>query len=122
MTSIKPPGDSLPDNLPLLTEVASEHLSDDLPTLTEIVAEGQDGAARETPPPEVPSASCMPDDEKMRQLLRRLEARLENAFAHKLGLRLEQLHHQAVEQVIGELKAELPQLLRDALKMPDNPR
>ena len=54
--------------------------------------------------------------------MRRLESHLANGFAHKLGRRLEQMQHQAVEQVIGELKAELPQLLRDALKMPDNPR
>ena len=39
MNPIKQPGDDLPDNLPLLTQVADEDESNDLPTLTEVIAD-----------------------------------------------------------------------------------
>jgi len=51
----------------------------------------------------------------MQRLLQHLEAHLDGVFAHKLSINLEQLQRQAVEQAISELKAELPELLRDAL-------
>jgi len=125
MTPIELPGGDLPDNLPLLTQVADEDAPDDLPTLTEVIVEGQTGSAtglqpdadREAPAPEAAiPASCAPNDEEMQRLLRRLETHLENVFANKLSLSLEQLQRQAIEQAVSELKAELPELLRNALK------
>lgn len=125
MTPIERPGGDLPDNLPLLTQVADEDTADDLPTLTEVVAEGQaepaaglqPDADREVPAPEAAiPASCAPDDEELQRLLRQIETHLENAFTHKLSANLEQLQRQAVERAVSELKAELPELLRDALK------
>ena len=118
MTLIQQPGDGLPDNLPLLTEVADENMPDDLPTLTEVVIEEQTKTTV-VPQPAAEAAfpaSRAPADEEAQQLLQRLEAHLENVFARKLALNLEQLQRQAVEQAVSELKAELPRLLRDALK------
>ncbi len=122
MTSIRQPGDGLPDNLPLLTQVADEPLPDDLPTLTEVVAEAQPEPNLETPATEASIPASLIPDEEMQRLLQRLETHLENVFAQKLSLNLEQLQRQAVEQAVSELKAELPQLLRDALSTPDSPR
>jgi len=111
MNPIKQPGGDLPDNLPLLTQVADENALDELPTLTEIV-EGTQHAAL--------SPSLAEAD--MQQSLEQLEAYLETVFTHKLSLLLEQLQRQAVEQVVSELKAELPELLRDALNTAENHR
>ena len=111
MNPIKQPGGDLPDNLPLLTQVADEDALDELPTLTEIVEETQHAA---------PSPSLAEAD--MQQSLKRLEAHLETIFTHKLSLHLEQLQRQAVEQAVSELKAELPGLLRDALNTAENHR
>lgn len=126
MTPIERLGGDLPDNLPLLTHVVDEDAPDDLPTLTEVVAEGRTDPATGTLPnanQEAPApaeaaipASCASDEEKMQRLLQRLETHLENVFIHKLSLNLEQLQRQAIEQAVSELKAELPELLRNALK------
>lgn len=119
MTPVKLPSGDLPDNLPLLTQVADEEAPYDLPTLTEVVAAGsaEPDSGREAPAAEtVAPASCASDKEEMQRLLRLVEAHLETVFIHKLSLHLEQLQRQAVEQAVGELKAELPELLRDALK------
>jgi hypothetical protein len=51
----------------------------------------------------------------MQQLLHQLESHLGTLFTKKLSLRLEQLQRQAIDQALDELKAELPELLRDAL-------
>ena len=144
MTPIELTDNGLLDNLPLLTQVADEDAPDDLPTLTEIVTDettshstrlskddsqvaGYEGqtepatvlqpdADREIPAPEAAiTASCPLNEEEMQRLLRRLETHLENMFTHKLSINLEQLQRQAVEQAVGELKAELPELLRNAL-------
>ena len=111
MNPIKQPGGDLPDNLPLLTQVADEDALDELPTLTEIVEETQHAA---------PSPSLGEAD--MQQSLKRLEAHLETVFTHKLSFHLEQLQRQAVEQAVSELKAELPELPRDALNTAENNR
>ncbi len=122
MTPTEQPG-SLPDNLPLLTEVADEDVPDNLPTLTEVVeTEPADSAAaiQPTASPDVsacegaPPASCMQGREEM-QWQQQIESHLENVFAHRLGARLEHLQRQAVREAVNELKAELPGLL-DALK------
>ena len=124
MTSIEQPGNIWPDNLPLLSQVADEDVPDDLPTLTEVVgvvqAEStigfQPSISQEAHTPEAAlPVSCAPNEEEMRQLLQQLEAHLGSVFAHKLSANLEQLQRQAIEQAINELKAELPELLRDAL-------
>ena len=124
MTPIELTDNGLLDNLPLLTQVADEDAPDDLPTLTEVVTEGQaepvtvlqPDADREIPAPEAAIAALCPlNEEEMQRLLRRLETHLENRFAHKLGVNLEQLQRQAIEQAVSELKAELPELLCNAL-------
>lgn len=74
-----------------------------LPMLTEVVAES------DTSPPRVLN------DEEIQQLLHQLEARIEIMFTQKLGLHLEQLQRQAIDQALDELKAELPKLLQDAM-------
>lgn len=122
MTPIELTGDGLLDNLPLLTQVADENAPDDLPTLTEVVTEGQaepssglqPDANREIPVPEA-ATPCAPNEEEVQRLLRRLETHLENMFANKLSVHLEQLQRQAIDQAVSELKAELPELLRNAL-------
>lgn len=105
MIFVKHPGGSLLDNLPLLTQLADEAAPVVLPTLTEIVLPGS--------LPIIPAQAA--DEEKMSLLLQRLETHLEAVFAKKLNLALVQLQRQAVEQALCELKAELPELLRDAL-------
>ena len=105
MNLIELPDDGLLDNLPLLIRVADEDVPDELPTLTEIVEKTQPVA------PSPPSGEA-----DMPQSLKRLEAHLETVFAQKLSLHLEQLQRQAIEQAVSELKAELPELLRNAPK------
>lgn len=125
MTPVNPPGGDLPDNLPLLTQVADEDAPDDLPTLTEVVAEAQaelatglqPGPGRQVSTAEtVIPASCALNEEEMQRLLRQVEAHLENVFIHKLSQHLEQLQRRAVEQAVSEFRAELPELLHHALK------
>ncbi len=105
MIPIKQPGDGLPDNLPLLTQVADESAPADLPTLTEVVI-----------PPADPSSSARSlSEEEIQRLLKQLESRLEAVFTQKLSLRLEKLQRLAVRQAVNEFRAALPELLRDAL-------
>lgn len=126
MNSIDQPGGDMPDNLPLLTQLADEDALEELPTLTEVITEEQAEPAtglqpdtgQETPTPEtVIPVSCTPDEEQMQRLQQQLEIHLENVFAHKLCFHIEQLQRQAVERAVEELKAELPELLRDALNI-----
>lgn len=106
----------LPDNLSLLTEVVGEGAPDDFPTLTEIVAEPQVETSRAAGVPEADiHQPCAISGEEMQKLLRQLETHLETALTQKLGLHIEQLQRQAIEQAVGELKAALPELLRNAL-------
>jgi hypothetical protein len=74
-----------------------------LPVLTEIVAVTDAHQAHEL------------DTEEIQKLLLKLEARIETLFTQRLGIRLEQIQRQAVDQALDELKAELPELVRDAL-------
>ncbi len=124
MSAIKQPDSELPDNLPLLTQVADEDAPDELPTLTEVIIEEQaepvtglhPDSNDVTPLDEAPTlTACAPNDEEMQRLLLQLEMHLEYRFTHKLNFHLEQLQQQAVRQAVSELKAELPELLRDAL-------
>jgi len=52
---------------------------------------------------------------EIQKLLPRIEAHIESLFTKKLGLHLEQLQRQAIEQAIREIKVELPELLHEAL-------
>lgn len=106
------------EELPLLTDVivGTEHL----PVLTEVVGEDR----HETPitptatavelgtPPEPPPA--LSADEMVR-LLQQLETHLETVFATKLNEQLNHLQRLAVDLAVSEFKAELPQLLHEAL-------
>ena len=120
-----------PDDLPTLTQIVGEisptvpqgetltAAEDDLPVLMETVASGL---------PDAPEAKAAEDDTpalseaSLEVLTQRLEAQIESVFAQKLGHRLEQLQRLAVDQAISELKAELPQMLRDALHSPNTTR
>jgi hypothetical protein len=104
MTAIEQRGSELPDNLPMLTHVVGDELLDELPTLTEIVEKIHHTA--------LPAALNETD---IRQVLQRLETHLEIVFTQKLNHQLEQLQRQAIERAVSELKAELPELLRNAL-------
>lgn len=138
------------DDLPLLTRVVDEDAQDGLPTLTEVIEESQSGVSPADAPAiaedglpmltEAIAAEPAPGDEaipqvaegiapstalseaNIQQLAQRLEAHLESVFTQKLSHRLEQLQRLAVEQAVGELRAELPQMLRDALGAPDTSR
>ena len=111
MIPILQPGNGLPDNLPLLTQVADEGLPDDLPTLTEVVITPAD------PSP----IGCALSEEEVQRLLKQLESRLETVFTQKLSLRLEKLQLLAVKQAVNEFRAALPELLREALnELPDS--
>ena len=94
-------------------ELSVSGFPDDLPLLTEVVDEEMPPKVA-TPEPPAPGPRAFSEQE-IQQLLHLLEARLETIFANKLRLRFEHLQRQAVEQTVNELKAELPELLRDAL-------
>lgn len=131
MTTIEHPAEDLPllttvaeespDTLPTLTEVVETQATavEELPVLTETVAiepvSTTGGTENVLPSP----ALCEAD---MQRLARQLEVHLESVFAQKLGRRLEQLQRLAVEQAVAELRAELPQMLHDALRVPDGNR
>lgn len=104
------------DDLPLLTEVVGDTAADDLPVLTEIV----DAPTPEIQPADMPNAPTAPpgatlSGDEMVRLLQQLEAHLETVFTSKLNSQLEHLQRLAVDLAISEFKAELPQLLHDAL-------
>ncbi len=101
MTSIKHPRNNPADKLPVLTQVSAKVKTEDLPTLTEIVEEASPHALLST--------------KEKQQFLRQLEKHLETLFSLKLAQKLEQLQRHTVKQAINELKAELPELLQEAL-------
>ena len=103
MPSKMQPGGGLPSKPSSAAPTVGETALNGLPTLTEVVAES--GADR----------SRVLSAEEIQQILRQLEAHIETLFTRKLGLHLEQLQRQAIEKALGELKAELPELLRDTL-------
>lgn len=104
MTTNEPHDTNWPDDLPLLTEVVEEDTLNDIATTSPAA-------------PEVtsPAAQAGYSEPKLQQLLQELELHLGTVFADKLKLRLEHLQQQAVELAIAELKAELPELVRNAL-------
>lgn len=100
------------DELPLLTEVAGDSETTVLPLLTEIIPT-YEAAPHEPSHRDPPPRTLNP--EEMHQLVQQLEVHLETVFTRKLNTQLEQLQRLAVELAISEFKAELPQLLREAL-------
>jgi len=98
-------GNDLPGNLPVLTQIVAPG---ELPTLTEVVA----------PEPAPPALG----EAEIQRLLQQIEPSLEAVFTQKLTLHLEKLQRLAVKQAVSEFRAALPQLLRDALKTPPEPR
>jgi len=111
------------DELPLLTEVVDHPDFDDLPILTEVIAEKTPaGDSHPVAEQQTASAAVLPrtlSTEEMQRLLQQLEIHLETVFTGKLNQQIEQLQKLAVDLAISELKAELPQLLRDALSNTD---
>lgn len=101
------------DELPLLTELAD--IPHELPILSEIVAEAPAPSHSTIATPALPQTLS---EEQVQQLLRQLESHLETVFTSKLNNHLERLQRLAVDLAVSELKAELPQLLRDALNNP----
>lgn len=126
--------------LPLLTDIAAlpDAGLDELPVL-EIVA--TEDAPRPSPP-ELPAQDIEPhhalpaedaapaaplaehpapeqnalDGDDIAYLLQHIEEHLSTVFTEKLNSQLEQLQKLAVDLAVSEFKAELPQLLRDALE------
>ena len=125
--------DASNDDLPYLTEIVSDPMPDDLPILTQIVIDQQDEdafaygtlpdtataiAAPVQPVVQEFTAASAPRGlgaEDMQLLLQHIEAHLETVFTSKLNDQLEQLQKLAVDLAVSEFKAELPQLLHDAL-------
>jgi hypothetical protein len=107
MTPIKQPGKH-PDSKsaskpPSPAATVGETTLNGLPMLTEVVAETDTHLSR------------VLSTEEIHQLQHKLEAHIESLFTRKLGLHLEQLQRQAIDRALGELKAELPELLRNTL-------
>ena len=98
------------DDLPLLTQVVGNLAPKELPILTEIVTE--------------PAAQLHPElsAKEQQKILRLVEKHLETRLTQKISVQLDQLHQQATAQAVIELKAELPELLRDALHIHFNTR
>ena len=124
MTFIRQPGDGLPDNLPLLTQVADGDESNDLPTLTECIPEKkadpasifQPGDEEDTLiPKEAMPAPCALNEDEMQRLLWHIEKYIENIFTYQLNINLEQMQRTAIQHAVNDFKAELPDLLREAL-------
>lgn len=107
MTTIKHPGKQ--PNSKLVSKPSSpastmgETTLNGLPMLTEVVAETENHLSR------------VLSIEEIQQLQHKLEAHIEALFTSKLALHLEQLQRQAIDQALSELKAELPELLRNTL-------
>ncbi|MGA7593941.1 MAG: hypothetical protein WCA64_01990 [Gallionella sp.] len=74
-----------------------------LPLLTEVVDESDSNSPR------------LLSEHELQHLLHSLEARIETLFTQKLGTHLEQLQRQAIDLALDEIKAELPELLREAM-------
>lgn len=102
--------------LPLLTELAEDASSDELPILFEIVADTDEHLG--SPPADSKPVRAL-NAEEMQQLLQQIEVHLETVFTQKLNKKLEELQRLAVDLAVSEFKAELPQLLREALNKTD---
>lgn len=106
------------EELPLLTEVVDAPSSEELPILFEIIQDPDEKPQPDTVQ-EKPALPRTLNAKEMQQLLQQLEVHLETVFTNKLNSQLEELQRLAVELAVSEFKAELPQLLRDALTNTD---
>ncbi len=102
------------DELPILTEISDDSEAEEYPILTSVVAPTDLSA---TGAHDVMTRPLNPAE--VHHLLHQLETHLETVFTQKLNSQLEQLQRLAVELAISEFKAELPQLIIDALKNSD---
>ncbi len=99
--------------LPLLTEVVEDTPArrfDELPVLLEIIPD--------EPPAQTKTVRTLNADE-MHLLLDKLAVHLETVFTSKLNQQLEVMQRLAVDMAVSQFKAELPQLLHEALNKPD---
>jgi hypothetical protein len=103
MSSRKQPGSNPLSNASSPAPTMGETTLNGLPMLTEVVAETDTHLSR------------VLSTQDIQQLLPQLEVQIETLFTRKLGLHLEQLQRQAIDQALIELKTELPELLRDTL-------
>jgi hypothetical protein len=103
MASKKQPDGDPVTHPPTPAKNIGETTLNSLPVLTEVVDKADAYLPR------------LLSEAEIQQLLPRLEVQIEALFTKKLGTHLEQLQRQAIEQAIMELKAELPELLHDAL-------
>jgi hypothetical protein len=94
-------GGDLPGKISSAKLAIGEATLNRLPVLTEIAMQGNQLYALNA--------------EEMGQFLQQFQKHIETLFTKKLSLRLEELQRHAIDQALDELKAELPELLRDAL-------
>lgn len=95
------PAQTLPDDLPILTEVVEEGL----PLLTEVIPAPENAAQPEIVAEDKPALS----EADIACLMTQLEGRI----AEKLEARLQAMQHTAISEVLAEIRAELPQWLRE---------
>jgi hypothetical protein len=95
------PAQTLPDDLPILTEVVEEGL----PLLTEVIPAPENAAQPEN----------VAEDKSMlsKADISRLMTQIEGRIAEKLEARLQTLQQAAIAEVLSEIRAELPQWLRE---------
>lgn len=101
------PAKTLPDDLPILTEVVEEGL----PLLTEVIS-----VSENTEPPDIVAEDKPALSEAD---IARLMTQLEGRIAEKLETRLQAMQRTAISEVLAEIRTELPQLLRET--PPDDP-
>ena len=104
------------EELPVLTDAIVG--IDSLPVLTEVVDNAQGAALLPTAGDDIQAEPAEPpalSADEMVRLLLQLETHLETVFATKLNEQLSHLQRLAVDLAVSEFKAELPQLLHDAL-------
>ena len=99
----KQPTSDTPEGASQAAAQLNESAMNSLPLLTEVVDESDSNLPR------------VLSEHETQHLLRTLEARIETLFTQKLGMHLEQLQRQAIDRALDEIKAELPELLRDAM-------
>jgi len=114
MTGLDAPGKQFGNQTPAKPSsprhAGGETTLNNLPVLTEVIVEID---------PHMPRILSA---EERQQLLHQLEKRIETLFSQKLALYLEQEQRLAIDRAIGELKTELPELLREALSAHLNSR
>ncbi len=96
-------GSDLPAKISSSKRTIGDATLNRLPVLTEVATPGN-----------VPPFRGL-NAEETGQFLQQFQTHIETLFTKKLSLRLEESQRHAIDQALDELKAELPELLRDAL-------